>query len=598
MNERTVPREKYQPFPLVDLPGRKWPGRKMEKAPRWCSVDLRDGNQALETPMSVDEKIDLFTLLVERGFTEIEVGFPSASQTEHAFTRALIERDLIPDNVTIQVLTQAREDLIRKTFEAVQGARKVVVHLYNSTSTLQRRVVFGMNREEITDLAVKGARFIREEAARHEGMEVRFEYSPESFTGTELDYAVEICDAVVKAWEPGPGERVILNLPATVEMATPNVYADQIEWFIGNLGQRENALISLHAHNDRGTAVAATELALLAGAERVEGTLFGNGERTGNVDIVTLALNMFSQGIDPGLDFTDLAGVVEVYQRCTRMPVHPRHPYAGELVFTAFSGSHQDAIRKGMKARGEESSAAWEVPYLPIDPNDIGRAYKSIIRINSQSGKGGVAFVLESEYGYALPKKMHPEVGKLVQAVSEKTGREVTPEVVRRTFEGEYLGRISPYDLEDCRISASPGGAGEESRTRVVARIRREGQSLEIEGEGNGPIDAFCNAVRESEKISFTLVSYHEHSLERGSASRAVSYIELEGSGGRTKFGVGIDPSISLASFRAVLGALNHLLAKEKPPSPVSSPPAGERKKQAGRSPDRNPLSPPGERAG
>jgi len=561
MQQKVVPQVKYQPFPPVDLPGRKWPARKIEMPPRWCSVDLRDGNQALQTPMSVEEKVELFNLLVKSGFTEIEVGFPSASKTEYAFTRALIERDLVPEGVTIQVLTQAREGLIRKTFEAVEGARRVVVHLYNSTSTLQRKVVFGMGRGEITDLAVKGARLIREEAEKRERMDVHFEYSPESFTGTELDFAVEICDAVVEAWRPRPGERVILNLPATVEMATPNVYADQIEWFIDNLGRQDSALISVHAHNDRGTAVAATELAILAGAERVEGTLFGNGERTGNVDIVTLALNMFSQGLDPGLDFSDLGRVVEVYQRCTRMPVHPRHPYAGELVFTAFSGSHQDAIRKGMKARGKGPAAAWEVPYLPIDPDDIGRSYKSIIRINSQSGKGGVAFVLESEYGYALPKKMHPEVGSLVQVISDETGREVTPEVVRETFEREYLRRVVPYDLEECRISASPGSGTEANYTAIAARIRKDGEFFEIEGEGNGPIDAFCNAVRESEGLPFTLLSYHEHSLERGSASRAVSYIELEDGRGRTRFGVGIDTSISLASFRAVLSALNRLVA-------------------------------------
>jgi 2-isopropylmalate synthase len=561
MKEKTVPAVKYQPFPSVRLPGRKWPSRRIERAPFWCSVDLRDGNQALQTPMSVDEKIELFNLLVQRGFTEIEVGFPSASGTEYAFTRALIERDLIPENVTLQVLTQSREGLIRKTFEAIRGARRAIVHLYNSTSLLQRRVVFGMSREEIVELAVSGTRIIREEAAGCKGTEVLFEYSPESFTGTELDFAVHICGAVLDAWNPGPEEKVILNLPATVEMATPNAYADQIEWFIKNLDGRDRAVISVHAHNDRGTAVAATELALLAGAERVEGTLFGNGERTGNVDIVTLALNMFSQGIDPSLDFSDLNSVVSVYERCTRMSVHPRHPYAGELVFTAFSGSHQDAIRKGMKAREKVSGASWEVPYLPIDPDDVGRTYKSIIRINSQSGKGGVAFVLESEYGYALPKRMQPEVGALVQEISDRTGREVTPEVVREVFEKEYLHRTEPYDLEECRIDAAPGSSGEESRTRVKARIRRNGESLAVEGEGNGPIDAFCNAVRESECIRFRLLSYHEHSLEQGSASRAVSYIELEDDRGRTGCGVGIDTSISLASFRAVLSALNRLNA-------------------------------------
>jgi len=554
-----LPGGKYRPFPPVDLRDREWPGRTVTGPPTWCSVDLRDGNQALKTPMNIEEKLELFRLLTACGFREIEVGFPSASRMECDFTRELIEKGHIPQDVTIQALTQSREHLIRKTFEALRGARRTIVHLYNSTSALQRRVVFGRSRREILDLAVEGTRMVREEAEKLQGTEVLFEYTPESFTGTELDFAVDICEAVLEAWNPAAGERVILNLPATVEMATPNIYADQIEWFTRKLKSPDRVIVSLHAHNDRGTAVAATELALLAGAGRVEGTLFGNGERTGNVDIVTLALNMFSQGIDPGLDFHDISGVVDVYERCTRMPVHPRHPYAGELVYTAFSGSHQDAISKGMKAREEEGSPVWEVPYLPIDPRDLGRTYRSIIRINSQSGKGGVSYVLEKEFGFELPKKMHPEMGAIVQDISDRTGEEVTPEMIRRAFDEEYLARNSPYDLLSCRIEASPAGSPDEGVTRVLAAISAGGGRREISGEGNGPIDAFCNALKKEEGLAFTLQSYHEHSLDRGSGSRAVSYIELEDGQGRRRFGIGIDTSISLASFRAVLSALNRL---------------------------------------
>jgi 2-isopropylmalate synthase len=553
------PAEKYRPFPAVVNPERQWPSRTISAPPRWCSVDLRDGNQALQTPMSIEEKIELFRLLTDCGFQEIEVGFPSASRTEYDFTRELIEKGHIPAGTAIQVLTQSREHLIQRTCEALRGAPRAVVHLYNSTSALQRRVVFRMSREEILQLAVEGTRMVREEVARLDGTEVLFEYSPESFTGTEMDFALEICEAVLEAWDPAEGERIILNLPATVEMATPNIYADQIERFIGQLASPEKVVISLHAHNDRGTAVAATELALLAGAERVEGTLFGNGERTGNVDLVTLALNMFSQGIDPGLDFHNINRVVEVYERCTRMSVHPRHPYAGELVYTAFSGSHQDAISKGMKAWEDSGEGIWEVPYLPIDPSDLGRTYESIIRINSQSGKGGVSYVLETEFGYEIPKRMHPEVGVLIQGIADRTGKEVTSEGIREAFEKEYVRRTTPYDLAGCAIEAPPGGSGEEGRAAVKASLRRTGGEVEITGEGNGPIDAFCNALREEEGLDFSLLSYHQHALEGGSGSRAVSYIELEDGEGRRRFGVGIDTSISLASFRAVLSALNRL---------------------------------------
>ncbi len=460
MRPETV--NKYRPFPPVSLPDRQWPSRAITGPPRWCSVDLRDGNQALESPMSVRQKLELFQLLTAIGFKEIEVGFPAASQVEYAFIRTLIEEGLIPEDVTIQVLTQAREPLIRRTCQALAGARRAIVHLYNSTSTLQRRVVFRMERREIIKLAIRGATLIREEAESMPGEAIRYQYSPESFTGTELEFAKEICEAVLAVWQPTVARPAIINLPATVEMATPNVYADQIEWFICHLAARERVIISVHAHNDRGTAVAATELALLAGAERVEGTLFGNGERTGNVDLLTLALNLFTQGIDPGLDFHHLDRVIEVCERCTAMAVPPRHPYAGRLVHTAFSGSHQDAINKGMQAYREEGHGRWQVPYLPVDPADIGLGYEAIIRINSQSGKGGAAYVLEAGYGFKLPKAMHPEFGRLVQALSEQAGRELEPAVIWQAFSAEYLHRAEPYRLTAFQVWDRRGGAQEE----------------------------------------------------------------------------------------------------------------------------------------
>ncbi|HMK50379.1 MAG TPA: 2-isopropylmalate synthase, partial [Thermodesulfovibrionales bacterium] len=441
---RHMPFEKYRPFRTVEFPERTWPSKKIEKAPRWCSVDLRDGNQALIIPMSLEEKLELFRLLVDMGFKEIEVGFPSASQIEFEFLRTLIERDLVPDNVTLQVLTQARGRLIEKTFESLQGVRSAVVHLYNSTSELQRRVVFRMSRSEIIELAVRGTALIREMAENMPGSEILFEYTPESFTGTEPDFALEICEAVMDVWEPAAGRKILLNLPATVEMSTPNTYADMIEWFCRHIKDRGKVVISTHAHNDRGTAVAATELAIMAGAERVEGTLFGNGERTGNVDIVALAMNLFSQGIDPELDLSDIDRIVDICERCTRIPVHVRHPYAGELVYTAFSGSHQDAINKGMSANKEEKPSCWEVPYLPIDPADVGRTYESIIRINSQSGKGGVAYLMEKEYGFSLPAAIRPEFGTVIQTLSDRTGKEVSPDMIWHAFEDEYLNADSP----------------------------------------------------------------------------------------------------------------------------------------------------------
>jgi len=547
---KRIPTHKYRPYPIVDLPNRMWPSRAITTPPRWCSVDLRDGNQALRVPMSIDEKREMFLLLVEMGFKEVEVGFPSASQTEYDFMRLLIGEELIPEDVTIQVLTQAREHLIKKTFAALQGSRRAIVHLYNSTSELQRRVVFGMARGEIVELAVRGAVLIREEAQKMAGTDLRYQYSPESFTGTEQDFAVEICEAIMDVWEPSADKKIILNIPATVEMSTPNVYADRVEWFCRTIKDRDKVIISVHAHNDRGTAVAATELALLAGAERVEGTLFGNGERTGNVDIVTVALNMFSQGINPNLDFSDIQKIVGVYERCTKMPVHVRHPYAGELVYTAFSGSHQDAINKGMKIFRERSDL-WEVPYLPIDPADVGRTYESIIRINSQSGKGGVAYLLEMKYGLKMPREMQLEFSSIIQAISDRTGSEVTHLMIWDAFEHAYLKANGPYLLGKCRLSQNDVDAVE-----INAIVRADSNDREIAGKGNGPIDAFSNALREHLGINFRLLSYYEHAIEKGSDSRAAAYIWIEACGG-SFWGAGIDTSIDIASFKAILSALN-----------------------------------------
>ncbi|NOZ68612.1 MAG: 2-isopropylmalate synthase [Deferribacteres bacterium] len=554
-----MPVEKYRPYPPVDLPERRWPSRTIKHAPVWCSVDLRDGNQSLVIPMSIEEKLKMFHLLVDMGFKEIEVGFPSASQTEYDFIRRLIVDNLIPDDVTIQVLTQAREHLIKKTVESLAGVERAIVHLYNSTSTLQRRVVFRMARKDITALAVRGAEIIRSEAEKLRDTEIIYQYSPESFTGTELDFALEICEAVVGIWEPASEKRIILNLPATVEMATPNVYADMIEWFSAHIKQRDRVVISVHAHNDRGTAVAATELALMAGAERVEGTLFGNGERTGNVDLITLALNMFSQGVDPGLKLNDINRIIDVYEKCTKIPVHIRHPYAGELVYTAFSGSHQDAISKGMKAYEQQKSGYWEVPYLPIDPSDVGRSYESVIRINSQSGKGGVAYVMEKDYGFRLPKGMQPEFGGIIQSISDRTGEEVMPEMILEAFEREYLQIKTPFELKSRHIQEGPEGESGSTpfRTCIKAVISINGTEKEISGTGNGPIDAFCNALKNEVGINFRLLSYHEHALDTGSDSRAVAYIQIEDMDGWIYWGAGIDTNIGIASINALLSALN-----------------------------------------
>ncbi|CAG37497.1 probable 2-isopropylmalate synthase [Desulfotalea psychrophila LSv54] len=558
---KSIQLQKYKPYPAVGLSDRVWPTKTIEKAPAWCSVDLRDGNQALIQPMNLEQKVRMFKLLVDIGFKEIEVGFPSASEVEYQFCRKLIDDNLIPEDVTIQVLTQAREHLIVKTFEALRGAKKAIIHLYNSTSTLQRKVVFAKSRGEIVDLAIEGARLVQAEALKYPATEFRYEYSPESFTGTELDYALEICEAVLAVWQPTSGNKVIINLPATVEMSTPNVYADQIEWFCRNVSCRDAVLISLHAHNDRGCAVAATELGLMAGGDRVEGTLFGNGERTGNVDLVTLGLNLFTQGVDPKIDFSDINGLIEVYQEVTNLEVHPRHPYAGELVYTAFSGSHQDAINKGINMYREAGADLWQVPYLPIDPTDVGRSYESIIRINSQSGKGGVAYIMDQEYGYKLPKAMRPEFGNVVQAVTEKEGRELRYPEIFSAFEEEYLSRQAAYRLKDFQVvKRHVDEDAEKSSAEVVATLLVNGEEQMIWANGNGPVDAFCAAVNKLLPEEFHLHSYHEHALKGGSSAQAAAYVEIEMNSSNTRrWGVGVDTDIIIASIKAVLSCLNRL---------------------------------------
>ena len=553
------PLTKYQPFPPIDLPNRQWPSRTITAAPIWCSVDLRDGNQALAIPMSVNEKLAMFQLLVDVGFKEIEVGFPSASQIEFDFMRRLVDEDLIPDDVTVQVLVQAREPLIRRTFEALHGMRRAIVHIYNSTSPLQRRVVFGMDKPEIVEIAVRGVQLIKQLAAQMPETAITLQYSPESFSSTELAFALEICEAVCDVWQPTLQNKIILNLPATVEVSTPNIHADQIEWFCRHLRGREHAIISLHTHNDRGTGVAATELGLLAGADRVEGTLFGNGERTGNVDLVTLALNLYTQGVDPHLDFSDINRVRAVYEKCTRMQVHERHPYAGDLVFTAFSGSHQDAIRKGMDAQDATQGALWQVPYLPIDPKDVGRSYEAIIRINSQSGKGGVAYVLENEFGIQMPKAMHVEFGKIINTIADAQGSELTAEQIRQAFDKTYLQCERPFKLATFRaeMQAQP----QQGTTVVcVAQISVEGALHELRAAGNGPIDAFMQAMKEELVPDFTLLSYAEHSLGQGSEAEAIAYIQIQTPSGATFFGASTDTNIELASIKAVVCALNRAM--------------------------------------
>jgi len=551
--------KKYIPFAPVSLPDRAWPNQRITRAPVWCSVDLRDGNQALVTPMNLQEKLEFFKLLVELGFKEIEVGFPSASETEYEILRALIDGHYIPDDVTIQVLVQAREHLIRKTFEAVRGAKNVIIHFYNSTSTLQRKVVFKKDMQGIIDIAVAGAKLVREltEADAGSGTNYRYEYSPESFSGTEMDFAVEICHRVMETLGATKENPVILNLPNTVEMCTPNTYADQIEYFIRHLPNREAAIISVHPHNDRGTGVACTELSLLAGAERVEGTLFGNGERTGNLDIVTVALNMFTQGVDPQLDFSHIDHVRDIYERCTKMHVPERWPYAGKLAFTAFSGSHQDAINKGHEYMRESKSPYWEIPYLPIDPADVGREYEPVIRINSQSGKGGAAFIMDHNFGYHLPKLMHPEFGAVVQVECDKTGRELQPDEVFTLFKREFLNISEPYALSRAKFYEEAIAGSSANVTHFSGVLSVRGSFVQLEARGNGPIDAFFNALGQAGIEGYSFISYSEHAISMGSDSQAVAYIQLRAPGGRRIFGVGTEHNINFASVKGILSAIN-----------------------------------------
>ncbi len=555
--------EKYTPFGrITQLTDREWPDKLIEKAPIWCSVDLRDGNQALVDPMNLEEKIKMFRELVRVGFKEIEVGFPSASETEYEILRALIERGLIPDDVTIQVLVQAREHLIRKTFEAIEGAKNVIVHFYNSTSTLQRKVVFKKDMDAITDIAVNGAKLIRQLTDQMDtgSMNIRFEYSPESFSGTEPEFAVAICDAVAQAIGADKEHPIIFNLPSTVQLSTPNIFADQIEYFCKHISNREAVIVSVHPHNDRGTGVADAELALLAGADRIEGTLFGNGERTGNVDIVTLALNMFTQGIDPTLDFSDIKRTRAIYEECTRMKVHERTPYAGDLVFTAFSGSHQDAIKKGTDYMAETHSDKWEVPYLPISPADVGREYEPIIRINSQSGKGGAAFIMQQVFGYNMPKGMHPEFGYYVKKEADAKGKELTPEEIFSLFDRQYLHARSPYALGKHELYNTVAENEDESVTTFRGTVKCHNEEIAIEGSGNGPIDAFFDALKQLGIPNYKFVSYHEHAIGNGADAKACAYIELLTPEGANVYGVGVHSNINVASIKGIVSAVNRAL--------------------------------------
>lgn len=554
--------KKYKPFTPIDLPDRQWPNRVIDHAPIWCSVDLRDGNQALVDPMNLEEKLEYFKTLIAVGFKEIEVGFPSASETEYEILRTLIDGHYIPDDVTIQVLVQARPHLIKKTFEAIDGAKNVIVHFYNSTSTLQRKVVFKTDMDGVIQIAVDGARLIyeltEEEKKRHPEMNIRFEYSPESFTGTEMDNAVEICRRVMEELHITKENPIILNLPSTVEGSSPNGYADQIEYFCRHLPNRDAAIISLHPHNDRGEGVAATELALMAGADRVEGTLFGNGERTGNVDVVTLALNMWTQGVDPELDFHNINEIKEVYERCTKMQVPPRQPYAGELVFTAFSGSHQDAINKGKIYMEESGTPYWEIPYLPIDPADVGREYEPIIRINSQSGKGGTAFILANNYGIKMPKSMHPEFSAVVQKACDEKGKELKAEEVFDLFQQEYRNVCGPYRLVNYKISEEKNEQDDLTHVHFSGELKYKGNApVQIEGNGNGPVAAFCDAMNQTEVASYQFVDYSEHAISVGSDSKAISYIHLKNPEGKDIFGIGVSHNIGYASMKGIICAIN-----------------------------------------
>ena len=552
--------KKYKRVPVVDLADREWPDKEIEKAPIWCSVDLRDGNQALIEPMVVEGKIEFFNMLVKLGFKEIEVGFPAASQIEYDFLRQLVDRDLIPDDVTVQVLVQCREHLIERTFQALEGIKRAIVHIYNSTSTLQREAVFHKSREEIKQIAIDGTKMVKSYVENFPG-EIILEYSPESFTGTELDYALEVCTAVQKEWGASKEKKIIFNLPATVEMNTPNVYADQIEWMHKHFENRESIILSVHPHNDRGTGVAAAELAMLAGADRVEGTLFGNGERTGNVDVLNIAYNMFSQGIDPELELEHINDIIEVYERCTRMPVGMRHPYAGKLVFTAFSGSHQDAINKGIQAMKERNDGFWEVPYLPVDPSDLGREYEPLVRINSQSGRGGVAFVMDTYFGYKLPKGMQKEFADVIQVIAEQHG-EVAPDTIMEKFREEYLtcktDREYPYTFDSCKIEDVE--ETDKGDTQASMNFKYKGEEKHVKVVGNGPIDAVKNALHQATSVNFKINDYSEHALGEGSNAKAAAYIcvtDLDTK--KTTYGVGVSTNITRASIRALFSALNRL---------------------------------------
>lgn len=555
---KTMNYQRYKPYQKIDIKNRTWPDNIITNAPRWCSVDLRDGNQSLHDPMTPKQKINFFKLLVDIGFKEIEVGFPSASGTDYDFLRELIEGGHIPDDVTVQVLTQAREHLIAKTVEALKGAKKAVVHLYNSTSPAQRDIVFKKNKDEIKKIAIEGTKQVKALIKDIPGFS--FQYSPESFTATEPEYALEICHAVCDIWQPTPEDKIILNLPATVEMSTPNIYADYIEWFCSNLKNRENVIISIHNHNDRGCAVASTELALMAGADRVEGALFGNGERSGNMDLITIALNMFCQGVNPQLDFSNIDHIIDVYKDCTDMPVHPRHPYVGELVYTAFSGSHQDAISKGMKAQKNSSDNIWNVPYLPIDPQDVGRNYEAIIRINSQSGKGGMAYILEQDYKIQMPKWMQPDFAKFVQKEADQKQRELSSNEIYECFCSDYLETDTPYLLKNCKINtAEYSEGGKKQQSEVEITLTSENKDINFTGTGNGPINAFVNGLKTFLGIEFTLEQYSEHAISHGDEANAVAFVNIATDKTENYFGAGIDTDISIASFKAIISALNNL---------------------------------------
>jgi 2-isopropylmalate synthase len=549
------PAHKYRPMPAIKLHDRQWPTKVIRQAPVWCSVDLRDGNQALIEPMDSARKHRMFDALVAIGFKEIEVGFPSASQIDFDFCRELIDEKRIPPDVTVQVLVQAREDLMRRTFEALKGVHRAIVHVYNSTSTVQRRVVFGLDKEGIKQIAVNGARLVQQYAAEYPETKWMFQYSPESFTATETDYAVEVCEAVLAVWQPTPRNQAIINLPATVEVSTPNIYADQIEWAGRKFKQRDSIILSVHPHNDRGTAIAAAELALMAGAERVEGTLFGNGERTGNVDIVALAMNMYSQGVNPGLDFSNINEVIECAEFCNRLPVHERHPYAGQLVFTAFSGSHQDAIKKGFAAQAE--GGLWEVPYLPVDPKDLGRTYQAVIRVNSQSGKGGVAFLLERDYGIKMPRQLQIEFSRVIQKISDESGGEVTAAEIWAVFKAEYIDQQEPFAYRGHSENSSADS------DKLTAKVAEYGVEHIIAGDGNGPIDAFVEAFNKEFGFDLRIVDYQEHAITSGADATAVCFVEVKTGAARSVFGVGMHPNIVAASLHAIVSAVNRTVSQD-----------------------------------